>query len=159
MSDEENTFEKGDAGSADCTPVSYGDVKKGGYCMLKGFPCKVTEYSTAKPGKHGSAKATIVGIDIFTNKKYEDTAPTGATASMPNVTKEEYEVADIDEDDFVTLVLADGNLKTDLKLPVDDETVYNELKSCWDKNNNDHTVLFTVQRAVGKEKLISARIK
>ncbi len=38
--------------------------------MLKGYPCKINEYSTAKPGKHGSAKATIVGNDIFTNKKY-----------------------------------------------------------------------------------------
>lgn len=159
MSDDENTFEKGDAGSADCTPISYGDVKKGGYCMLKGFPCKVTEYSTAKPGKHGSAKATIVGIDIFTNKKYEDTAPTGATASTPNVTKEEYEVADVDEDDFATLVLPDGDLKTDLKLPIEDEELYNELKSVWEKNNDTATVLFTVQRAVGKEKIISARTK
>ena len=56
--------------------------------MLKGFPCKVTDYSTAKPGKHGSAKATIVGNDIFTNKKHEDTAPTGATLQVPIVTKE-----------------------------------------------------------------------
>ena len=89
--------------------------------MLKGFPCKVTEYSTAKPGKHGSAKATVVGIDIFTNKKYEDTAPTSATARVPNVNKYEYEVADIDQDDFVSLILNDGSLKTDLKLPADDE--------------------------------------
>jgi translation initiation factor 5A len=42
MSDDDHTFEQGDAGSADCTPIAYGDVKKGGYCMLKGFPCKVT---------------------------------------------------------------------------------------------------------------------
>ncbi len=55
--------------------------------MLKGFPCKVTEYSTAKPGKHGSSKATIVGNDIFTNKRYQDTCPTAATVRVPNVTK------------------------------------------------------------------------
>ena len=55
--------------------------------MLKGFPCKVIEYSTAKPGKHGSAKATIVGVDIFTNKKHEDTAPTSATVQIPIVKK------------------------------------------------------------------------
>jgi translation initiation factor 5A len=158
MSDEENTFEKGDAGSADCTPCSYGDIKKGGYCMLKGFPCKVTEYSTAKPGKHGSAKATIVGIEIFSNKKYEDTAPTGATASVPNVTKEELEVADIDEDDFVTCILPDGDLKTDLKLPVEDEECYAELKKSWDERG-DKTIYFTIQRAVGKEKFISTRAK
>lgn len=158
MSDEENTFEKGDAGSADCTPVSYGDIKKGGYCMLKGNPCKVTEYSTAKPGKHGSAKATIVGIDIFTNKKYEDTAPTGATGSVPNVVKEELEVADIDEDDFVSVILPDGDLKTDLKLPAEDEECYNELKKVWDERG-DKTIYFTIQKAIGKEKFISARSK
>ena len=61
--------------------------------MLKGFPCKVIEYSTAKPGKHGSAKATIVGLDIFTNKKYEDSWPTSANVRIPIVSKKEYEVA------------------------------------------------------------------
>lgn len=55
--------------------------------MLKGYPCKVIDYSTAKPGKHGSAKASIVGIDIFTGKKYEDSMPTSASAYIPNVTK------------------------------------------------------------------------
>lgn len=92
--------------------------------MLKGFPCKVTDYSTAKPGKHGSAKATVVGNDIFTGKKYEDTGPTAATAYIPNVTKEELEVADIDEDGFVSVILPDGELKSDLKLPKDDEDTY-----------------------------------
>lgn len=126
--------------------------------MLKGFPCRVTEYSTAKPGKHGSAKATIVGIDIFTNKKYEDTAPTGATGAVPNVTKEELEVADIDEDDFVSVILPDGDLKSDLKLPIDDEETYNALKKAWDERG-DKTIYFTIQRATGKEKFISARSK
>ena len=104
--------------------------------MIKGFPCKVTDYSTAKPGKHGSAKATIVGIDIFTNKKYEDSAPTSSAAYTPNVTKEEYEVADIDEDNFVSVVLPDGDLKTDLKLPVEDEEIFDTLKKAWTQSQN-----------------------
>ena len=99
--------------------------------MLKGNPCKVTDYSTAKPGKHGSAKATIVGTDIFTNKKVEDTAPTAATVYVPIVNKYEYEVADIDDDGFVNLILDDGSLKADLKLPPH-EDVANELQKLWD---------------------------
>ena len=126
--------------------------------MLKGFPCKVTDYSTAKPGKHGSAKATVVGIDIFTNKKYEDSGPTGSGALIPNVVKEELEVADIDEDDFVSVILPDGDLKTDLKLPADDEEVFNELKKAWDERG-EKTIYFTIQKAVGKEKFISVRSK
>lgn len=117
MSDNDD-FDKGDAGSSDCVPVTAGDVKKGGYCMLKGFPCKVSDYSTAKPGKHGSAKATIIGYDIFTGKKVEDSAPTAATVYIPNVKKEEYEVADIDEDEFVSIILNDGTLRSDVKMPV-----------------------------------------
>lgn len=72
--------------------------------MLKGFPCKVSDYSTAKPGKHGSAKASIVGNDIFTGKKYEDSMPTASTVMVPTVNKIDYEVADIAEDGFVSLI-------------------------------------------------------
>ena len=46
-----------------------------------------------------------MGIDIFTNKKYEDTAPTSANMQVPNVAKEELEVADVNEDDdFVSVI-------------------------------------------------------
>lgn len=38
--DQEN-FEKGEAGASHTYPQTAGTVKKGGYCMLKGFPCRV----------------------------------------------------------------------------------------------------------------------
>lgn len=157
MSDNEE-FQQVESGASDCTPTAAGSVKKGGYCMLKGFPCKVTDYSTAKPGKHGSAKATIVGNDIFTNKKYEDTAPTSATMQVPNVSKLELEVADINADDFVSVILEDGSLKEDLKLPADDEVTYKELKKMWE-DAGDKQVYFTILKACGREKFISGRYK
>lgn len=58
--------------------------------MLKGNPCKVTAYSTSKAGKHGHAKASIVGIDIFTGKKHEDSCPTSHNIDIPFVKKTEY---------------------------------------------------------------------
>jgi|GEM_PF-3902752 len=127
--------------------------------MLKGFPCKVTDYSTAKPGKHGSAKASIVGLDIFTGKKYEDSMPTSANVMIPIVNKVEYEVADIDDDDFVSLIQDDGSLKSDLKLPVNDEEVYKELKALWKNNKDKGQVFFSVTSAVGQEKIVSGRVK
>jgi hypothetical protein len=36
------------------------------------------------------------------------------------VSKEELEVADIDEDEFVSVILPNGDLKSDLKLPKED---------------------------------------
>jgi translation elongation factor P/translation initiation factor 5A len=50
--------------------VQAGSIKKGDHCMLKGFPCLVTDANTTKNNK-GAVKTTITGTDIFTNKKYE----------------------------------------------------------------------------------------
>jgi translation initiation factor 5A len=50
--------------------VQAGSIKKGDFCMIKGFPCVVVECATSKTNK-GGVKATIIGTDIFSNKKYE----------------------------------------------------------------------------------------
>jgi len=44
----------------------------------------------------GSCKATIIGNDIFTDKKYDDTFPISASVAVPNVITKDYEVVDID---------------------------------------------------------------
>ena len=75
------------------------------------------DISTSKAGKHGHAKATLVGIDIFTDKKYEDSCPTSHNMEVPVVKKTEYPVVDIAKDGFVSLLLASGEMKEDLKLP------------------------------------------
>ena len=41
-------------------------------------------------GKHGAAKASISGVDIFTNKKVEDSAPSTANIDCPVVKKIDY---------------------------------------------------------------------
>lgn len=73
MSDEE--FERTDAGASLTIPIEFGDLKKGDYALLKGKPCRVIEVNHAQNGKHGHTKATITGIDIFTNNKIEDGGP------------------------------------------------------------------------------------
>lgn len=124
-------FANFDAGSSDCSPIQGGSIKKGSYCMLKGNPCKVIEIAVSKPGKHGSAKIHVTGIDIFTNKKIDDIFSTAGTAWAPNVTKVEYEVADISDDGFVSLIEKDNTLKEDIKLPADAE-INEMLQKCWD---------------------------
>ena len=52
-------------------PTDLGSLKIGSYILLPvsdqptGDPCRITEYDTSKPGKHGAAKARIVGVGIF----------------------------------------------------------------------------------------------
>ena len=58
----------------------------------------------------------------------------------------------------MSAILDDGDLKSDLKLPVEDEDLYKVLKKMWE-DRGDKQVFFTIQRAVGKEKYISGRYK
>merc|ERR1719454_1101535 len=105
MSDEENEFIQGDAGSSSTTLVEAGRRKPGSLLMMKEqFPCKVTSFSTAKPGKHGSAKAMITGKDIFTDKQYEETYGTGDMIPCPVVVNTEYTCIDVNEDGFLMLM-------------------------------------------------------
>ena len=62
-------FEKIEQSGSQTYPASAGSIQKNSYMMIKGCPCKVVDVSHAKPGKHGAAKANIVGIDIFTGNK------------------------------------------------------------------------------------------
>lgn len=116
MSD--NEFEKGDANSSLTEFAEAGRRKNGSLIMMKEvFPCRVTDLSTAKPGKHGSAKAMVVAKDIFTMKQYEETFGTGDMIPVPIVTKIEYQCLDCDEDGVLQLLTSDGDVKEDISLP------------------------------------------
>merc|ERR1712232_1518639 len=96
MSDDEPTFETGDAGSSHVYPQQAGELRKGSHVMIKGHPCKVTEISTSKTGKDGHAKAHIVALDIFTSKKYEDLCPTSHNVEVPFVKRTEFQCLSAD---------------------------------------------------------------
>merc|ERR1712216_1007681 len=82
--------------------------------------------SKAKVGKHGAAKCAFTGIDIFNGKKLECIAPASAGLSQPIVERNEYELCDISDDDFVTLMGGDGSMREDIKVP-EDKTVAEKL--------------------------------
>ena len=116
MSD--NEFEKGDAGADVITLVEAGRRKPGSLIMMKDVhPCKVTQMSTAKPGKHGSAKAMVTAKDIFTDKQFEETFGTGDMIPAPVVVKTEYVCVDCDEDGVLMLMTPEGEIKEDISIP------------------------------------------
>ncbi|KAM0937455.1 putative ribosomal protein L2, domain 2 [Dioscorea sansibarensis] len=121
MSDEEHHFEsKADAGASKTYPQQAGTIRKNGYIVIKNRPCKVVEVSTSKTGKHGHAKCHFVGIDIFTAKKLEDIVPSSHNCDVPHVTRTDYQLIDIAEDGFLSLLTESGGTKDDLKLPTDE---------------------------------------
>merc|ERR1719310_118997 len=99
MADDDGpTFEATDSGASKTYPMQAGEIRKGSHVMIKGKPCKVAEVTTSKTGKHGHAKAHIVGLDIFTSKKYEDLCPTSHNVEVPFVKRTELQCLIADGD-------------------------------------------------------------
>ena len=154
-SEEEITFHSGDAGASDTIPIKAGSCKKGVHVMIKGFPCKFIEVSTSKTGKHGHAKVNITGIDIFSGKKYQESSPTSHNLMQPVITKEDYQLIELDDDNFLTLLDDNGSVREDLALDNEDIELNTRLKEEF-KNGKELSV--TVQKCVQKEKVISFKI-
>merc|ERR1712087_932955 len=115
---EDEEFQQQDSGAADSYPQEAGQIRKGGFIMIKGRPCKVIDVTSSKTGKHGHAKCHFTAVDIFTGKKVEDLVPASHTTYSPFVKKTEYQCIDLDkEDGFLTVLDSEGNTRDDLKLP------------------------------------------
>ncbi|EFJ34513.1 hypothetical protein SELMODRAFT_142541 [Selaginella moellendorffii] len=154
MSDEEHHFDnKADAGASKTYPQQAGTIRKNAYIVIKQRPCKVVEVSTSKTGKHGHAKCHFVGIDIFTGKKLEDIVPSSHNCDVPEVTRTDYQLIDISEDGFVSLLTENGDTKDDLRLPTDDQL--NAQISSGFHDGKDLVV--TVMSALGEEQICALK--
>jgi len=120
--------------------------------------------STSKTGKHGHAKVKFTGIDIFTQKKYQELQASTHPMQEVIVTKAEYFVADIDtKSGQMSLLDADNNAYDAITLnpahfsfsgtgeaPLDFQ-VYNAFKNLPD--GQELTV--SVTKAMGAEQVMS----
>ncbi|KAL1921549.1 uncharacterized protein VTP21DRAFT_11265 [Calcarisporiella thermophila] len=150
MSDEhDHDFESASAGASETFPMQCSALRKNGYVVIKNRPCKIVDMSTSKTGKHGHAKVNLVGIDIFTGRKYEDISPSTHNMEVPNVKRAEYTLIDIDGG-FLSLMDQEGNTKDDVKLPEGD--LGDKIQADFDDGKE---LLITVQYAMGEEAAIS----
>ena len=150
MSDD---FQNADAGAAKFYPIQASAVKKGGFLLIKGRPCKVENISTSKPGKHGSAKCAFTGIDVFTGKKHETISPGHANVDAPYVTRKEYQLQYIDDSGFLSLFDEDaGEQLEDIRCP--EGEIGTKLKTMLDE---DKSLIVTILKAMGEEKVIDCK--
>ncbi len=156
MQEQDETFEITDAGASQFEKTDTNRLKNGSLVMVKGFPCKVTEVTTAKPGKHGSAKVILKGRDILTSKVYECTFHAGDMVDAPIVKRQEYTLLNIDEN---ALELLDnmGEVKSDVNLPEAEhlKDIAKKIKECFEEGKKE--CLVTVIGCLGKEVVVEMR--
>ncbi|KAI4732249.1 hypothetical protein E4T50_17166 [Aureobasidium sp. EXF-12298] len=109
--------------------------------------------STSKTGKHGHAKVHLVAIDIFTGKKLEDLSPSTHNMDVPNVSRREYQLLDITDDGFLSLMLDDGSTKDDVKVP--DNEIGERINKLFNEEQKDTNVI--ILTAMGEECAIEAK--
>ncbi|MDR9411487.1 MAG: translation initiation factor IF-5A [Haloquadratum sp.] len=105
------------------------ELGEGSYVMMDDSPCKINHYSTAKPGKHGSAKARVEGRGVFDGKKRSLSQPVDAKVWVPiidrkqgqviSVTGEDAQIMDLDTFETFTMRIPD-----DEELSPEDEIEY-----------------------------------
>jgi translation initiation factor 5A len=75
------------------------DLQEGNYVMMDDVPCKITAYSTAKPGKHGSAKARVEGRGVFDERKRSFSQPVDQKIWVPIIERQQGQVVSVDGND------------------------------------------------------------
>jgi len=146
-------FEGGDSGASTVYPAQCSSLRKNGFVVIKARPCKIVEMSTSKTGKHGHAKVHMVGIDLFTGKKYEDICPSTHNMDVPNVKRIDYQLCNITDDGFLSLLLENGDMREDIKVP-EDPALNTEIRTRFD---NGDDMLLTVLSAMGEESVIAIK--
>lgn len=66
---------------------TLGNLKIGSFIIIDGEPCRIVEMSKAKTGKHGSAKANVVAVGLFSKNKKTLVAPVDTQVEVPIIDK------------------------------------------------------------------------
>jgi translation initiation factor 5A len=154
MEGEEVEFNNAGSGASSTYPMQCSALRKNGFVMLKARPCKIMEMTTSKTGKHGHAKVHLVGIDIFNGKKYEDLCPSTHNIDVPNVNRSDFQLLDISDDGFVSLMDDKGDTRDDLRVPGDEELAK---KMREELEKGEGTIIITVLSAIGEEAIIACK--
>lgn len=87
------------------TFVNTRDIKPGKFVMIDGFPCRVVDISSSKPGKHGAAKVQVTGIGIFDGQKRMLFTHSGDDVEAPIIERKRGQVISVSGDSMTVMDL------------------------------------------------------
>ena len=101
-------------------PADLGSVKTGSYIVIDGEPCRIVDFDKSKPGKHGSAKARVVGVGIFDNVKRSIVSPVSSGIEIPLIEKRSAQIISLTPTKIQIMDLENYEI-SDINLPEDAE--------------------------------------
>jgi len=110
------------------------DLQEGNYVMIEDTPCKINAYSTAKPGKHGSAKARVEARGVFDEKKRSFSQPVDAKVWIPIIERKQGQIVSLESStvaqvmDLETYETVTMQIPEDLDVAADDNIEYLEFE-------------------------------
>lgn len=75
--------------------VDVGGLKKGDTIIIDDAPCKVTEVSVSRPGKHGHAKMNMMAVGILDGKKRNLVLPGHDKVEAPIIEKKSAQILSV----------------------------------------------------------------
>ncbi len=102
---------------AGTTRVEIRTLRVGRYCCVEDKAYKINAISTSKPGKHGSAKARIELVEIFTGAKISHVGSVSSTINVPLIEKGTALVTHIEGSEVHAMNMKDHSM---MILPMDD---------------------------------------
>ena len=100
------------------TRVEIRTLKVGRYCCVDDKAYKINSISKSKPGKHGSAKARLELVDIFTGQKISHVGSVTDSINVPLIEKGTAMVTHIEGAEVHAMNMRDHSM---MILPMEDE--------------------------------------
>ena len=100
------------------TRVEIRTLKVGRYCCVDDKAYKINSISTSKPGKHGSAKARIELVDIFTGAKISHVGSVSSSINVPLIEKGTALVTHVEGSEVHAMNMRDHSM---MILPLEEE--------------------------------------
>ncbi len=95
------------------------DLQEGNYIMIDDVPCKIEGYSTASPGKHGSAKARIEAEGVFDGQKRSMSQPVDTKVWVPIINRKQGQVVSLESDDIAQVMDLDTYETITIRVPAE----------------------------------------
>tara|TARA_B100000282_G_scaffold226253_1_gene168999 strand:- start:24 stop:410 length:387 start_codon:yes stop_codon:yes gene_type:complete len=98
--------------------VEIRTLKVGRFCVVDDEAYKILSISKSKPGKHGSAKARLELVSLFSNKKISHVGTVTDNIQVPMIEKGTAMVTHIDGNEVHAMNMRDHSM---MILPMEDE--------------------------------------